>query len=39
MSTYNKGAQDAQSGKGPASTQNMPWQAANSYNAGYSQNK
>jgi len=39
MSTFNKGAQDAQTNKGPASTQGMSWQSANAYNAGYAKNK
>ena len=34
-----QGQNDAQQGKGPQNTSNMPHQAANSYNAGYKDGK
>ncbi len=34
-----QGRNDAQSGKGPKNTSNMPHQAANAYDAGYQDGK
>lgn len=39
MSMFNKGANDAAHGRGPASTHGLPHQAANAYNAGYASKK
>ena len=39
MSMFNKGANDAAKGLGPASTNGMHWTAAQQYNAGYASGK
>ncbi len=37
--TWKQGAQDANQGKGPANTNGMSHQQANTYNASYAQNQ